>query len=72
MTQSKLSRKHKMLIGMSTQHLDPQTFMIHVLDDWTTDENDENEIFITSRDICKSNKETNHETNDISELIKQQ
>ena len=69
MAQSKLSRKHKMLIGLSTQHEDRQTYMIHVLEDWTTDENDENEIFITSRDICTNNKVKNHETNDISEYV---
>ena len=46
MAQSKLCRMYKMLIVLSTQHDNRQTYMIHVLEDYNTDENDKNDIFI--------------------------
>ena len=48
-----------MLIGLSTEHEGSQTYTIHVLEDWTADENDDNKILITSCDICKNNRKSN-------------
>ena len=52
MVQSKLSSKHKMVIGQSAQYHNHQTFTIDVFKNYTTNKDDQNEIFTTWCDIC--------------------
>ena len=58
-----------MLIGLSTSEDGSPTYTIHVLEDWCTDENDENKILITSRDFYHYNTDNNRHTHDISEYV---
>ena len=66
MSKSKSSSKNKMPSGLLTSEDESPTYTIHVLEDWCTDENDENKILITSRDFYHYNTSNNRSPHDIA------